>query len=288
MSIRELHTKAVIKDEPGIISKKGGGFHMPASFAEKHLFYVVWGDEYVCSENYFVEREYLDSLGLYQIVSGDMRVQYRNRAFTARAGDVIFLDLRYPHYYKAEKQMQIRQYLIGGNVSQAYYDMLYDLHGCHYPDKGKTSVLFSLLQNELCESVPDDHKISALLHQILSILVIQERPALSPAIKEAQEYIGSHFQEPIQVESIAESVALSRYHFSRTFKKETGFTPHEYLQDVRLRYSKQLLTETELPVEEVAYRCGFSSATHFIRVFKKRTMITPAAFRKYFDPIGFR
>ena len=39
MSIRELHTKAVIKNEPGIISKKGGGFHMPASFAEKHLFY---------------------------------------------------------------------------------------------------------------------------------------------------------------------------------------------------------------------------------------------------------
>lgn len=288
MSIEELHKKAVIKNEPGIISKKGGGFHMPASFAEKYLFYVVWGDEYICDENYYVKRDYLDSLALFQIIYGEMKVRYRERTFTARAGDVIYFDLHYPHYYKAEQQTKVRQYMIKGNACQAYYDMLYSQHGCYYPDKGKTSVLFSLPQNELSTGFPDDHKISALIHQILAILVIQERPDLSPAVKEAQEYIRSHFHNPIQVDTVADAVSLSRYHFSRLFKKETGFTPHEYLQDVRLRHSKQLLTQTDLSVDEIACQCGFSSATHFIRTFKKRTMITPAAFRKYFDPIGFR
>lgn len=288
MSIHEVYKRSLIKNEPGILSKKGGGFYMPSPFAVKNLFYVIWGDEYICSEEYYVKREYLDSLALFQVVNGELNVRYRDRSFLARSGDVIFFDLRFPHYYKAETQTRIRQYMIAGNAAQAYYEMLYEQYGIHYPDKGKTSILFSLLQNELNSGIPNDHKISALLHQILSILALQERPDLSPAVAEAQEYISRHFKEDIHVGSIAGAASLSKYHFSRLFKKETGFSPHEYLQDVRIRHAKQLLTGTRLSVEEIGYECGFSSTTHFIRAFKKRTMVTPAHFRKYFDPIGFR
>ena len=70
--------------------------------------------------------------------------------------------------------------------------------------------------------------------------------------------------------------------------RETGRTPHEYLSAVRLRHAKELLTETALSVEEIGFRCGFSSSTAFIRSFRQATSITPASFRKYFDPAGFR
>lgn len=288
MSIKELQNDAVIKNEPGIIRKMGKGFHMPEPFAVQNLFYMIWGDEYLCDTTYYVNRKFLDSLSLFHIVHGEMEFKYRGNQFTALAGDTVFLDFRYPHYYKAVQRTRVRQYLIAGNAAQSYFELLYEQHGSLFRDRGKTSVLFNFLQNELNEPFPDDHKISFLIHQILSILIIQERPSVSAPVQKAQEYILQHFQEPLTVDGIAASVSLSRYYFSRLFKKETGFAPHEYLLDVRLRNSKQLLTETSLSVEQIAFQCGFTSAVHFIRAFKKDTLVTPSAFRKYFDPIGFR
>ena len=97
-----------------------------------------------------------------------------------------------------------------------------------------------------------------------------------------------HYREPVSVDDIAASAALSKYHFSRLFREKTGVSPHEYLSSLRLQHARKLILETSLSVEDIASRCGFSTASHFIRAFKKEMEFTPAAYRKYFDPSGFQ
>lgn len=288
MPLKELQQKAIIKNESGIVSKKGKGFHTPAAFALENLLYIIWSDEYICNEHYRVQRSYLDSLVLFHIVYGEMEFQYQGKSFTAIDGDDIFLDLRYPHTYKATTQTRVQQYMIGGAAAQKYYELLYSHYGPILQNKRRTSVLFSRLQSELNTPFPNDHQVAALLQQIFSTLVVQNQPCISSTVLKAQEYIISHFQHPISVDDIAASVSLSRYHFTRVFKKETGYSPHEYLSNIRIRHAKQLLIETSATVEQIAFQSGFSSATHFTRMFKQKNMITPVDFRKFFDPIGFQ
>ena len=92
----------------------------------------------------------------------------------------------------------------------------------------------------------------------------------------------NHYGENIQIGDIAEYVSLSRYYFTRLFRKETGRTPNEYLADVRINAAKEMLTERILSVAEIAEQCGFANTSHFTRFFREKTGQTPAAFRKYF------
>ncbi len=124
---------------PEYSRKKGGGFHSPSQFARQNLFCVLWGDEYVCDVPYKVRRNYLDTLVLFRIVDGGMFFEYREKSFTATSGDVVFLDARFPHYYRALGPLRLQTYMITGNCSQAYFDMLYRQHGVHFLNRAKTS-----------------------------------------------------------------------------------------------------------------------------------------------------
>lgn len=288
MSIQDVQRDSVIPNEAGIVARKTMRYCTPSPFAVQHLFYVLLGIEYICDSSYQVRRKELQSLALFYLAYGEMRLEYLGKTYTARAGDVCFLDLRHPHSYRALTDIRIQQYLIAGSSSQAYFDLLYGLYGPLIPGKGNTAFLFFCLQGEIARPLPDDHRVSWLLHEILGTMAAQSAPEHSRPVAMALEYMSAHFRETCSLDELSGRVSLSKYHLLRRFKQETGRTPHEYLTALRLRRAKELLTETQLSVEEVGYQCGFASSTAFIRSFRQATAITPASFRKYFDPAGFR
>ena len=71
-----------------------------------------------------------------------------------------------------------------------------------------------------------------------------------------------------------------RSYMSTQFKKETGINFLDYLNRYRIERSRLLLQMTEMTVEEIGFRTGFSSAKNFIRVFKKYTDTSPGMFRE--------
>ena len=92
-------------------------------------------------------------------------------------------------------------------------------------------------------------------------------------------YITEHMDQPISLEQMARHVSLSPYHFSRLFKRETGYTPHQYLVIVRINAAKYYLKSTNLSIKQITQRCGFSSESNFCAVFKRFTGHTPGAYR---------
>lgn len=86
----------------------------------------------------------------------------------------------------------------------------------------------------------------------------------------ATEYLHERYSEKITLESLGNHLHVSPRHANRTFKKMYGCTFYETLKQIRLVYAKQLLFTTNLPIEIVAFRTGFSSAQSLSQAYKKQ------------------
>lgn len=284
----ENYQKGIITHkEPGILKKDGIYFYNPSDFAQEYLFYPHWGAEYLCNKPYCVERseqDVFDTFILFYIVKGNLFFRYREKEFTASGGDIVLLDCKYPNYYRAGSEVQFRWIHFTGNASQVYCDLLYARRQGHFPFNPDLGIYFLNLLRSVKTDHINEHYISLQLYTILSSLASQANTIQLQhhSIPSAKNYMDLHFAEPITISDISASANLSKYHFSRLFRAETGLSVHGYLLDLRINHAKKFLSETNLSVEEISQKCGFSSTSHFIRAFKHEMNITPARFRGLF------
>ncbi len=99
------------------------------------------------------------------------------------------------------------------------------------------------------------------------------------ALKSAIDYIGDNLQKDLTLANIADAAHMSPYHFSRLFKESTGFTPHQYVIEQRLKRAKVLLGSTALPIAEIALLCGFANQSHLNRHVKRLFGVSAKALR---------
>ncbi len=92
-------------------------------------------------------------------------------------------------------------------------------------------------------------------------------------------FVHAQMEQRLLVEDLARVCDRSAVHFSRLMKRSTGVSPHQFVLNARISEAKRLLSGSEVPISEVAARCGFSSQEHLSRRFRDATGITPAAFR---------
>lgn len=112
------------------------------------------------------------------------------------------------------------------------------------------------------------------------------RKARDPRILEAVEYLRGHYMEPVRLRNVARQVSLSESRFSHLFRTECGLDFSSCLLELRLRAARQLLTGTDLPIGEIAARCGFVSQNHFASLFRRRVGMTATAFRRNRPPLS--
>ena len=94
-------------------------------------------------------------------------------------------------------------------------------------------------------------------------------------------FINNNYYEDITLDTITTSFFINKYYFSHLFKEVTGFNFIEYLNNIRIKEAKKLLITTNLSIDEIAFKVGYNSNTHFGRVFKKMNGISPLSFRTY-------
>ena len=96
----------------------------------------------------------------------------------------------------------------------------------------------------------------------------------------ARDYIRRHLSEPIDLEQIAAAVGLSKYHFSREFKRLTGETPMAALRAERVAAARSLLLSTPWKLHFIATQVGFPDEYQLSRVFKRVTGVSPGKIRE--------
>ena len=101
------------------------------------------------------------------------------------------------------------------------------------------------------------------------------------------QYVQKHASEKFSLEKIATLVHLSRSAFCKFFKRATGQTFTDYVNDIRIGNACELLIESEKHINEIAYQSGFDSLTYFNRIFIKKKGVTPRKFREQINSRGY-
>jgi LacI family transcriptional regulator len=99
-------------------------------------------------------------------------------------------------------------------------------------------------------------------------------------VRRALTFIREHASEPIGISDVLAAVPLSRRPLELRFKRDTGRTLQKEIWRVRLERAKEMLIETDLPVAEIAVRCGFSEPQRMTEVFSRELGIAPGVFRQ--------
>ena len=166
--------------------------------------------------------------------------------------------------------------------------------------KLETPTFFTILPEmrsllALCQaSVPSDpatrsargYLVAALLMNCLSQIERGERlSAASPSthgdalISEVKSYIATNFATELSLDLIADAFGLSRRHVTRLFREKTGMSISNFHERERIGRARELLSATDLPVGEIAWRVGLESGSALARMMRRVADITPTAAR---------
>ncbi|MGX4600014.1 AraC family transcriptional regulator [Faecalimicrobium sp. JNUCC 81] len=102
----------------------------------------------------------------------------------------------------------------------------------------------------------------------------------SSRLKKIINYIHNHYMEKINLKDISGQVNLSNSACCREFKKHMNCSIFEYITNYRLIVSENLLITTNESITNIAYQCGFGSASYYIEKFKLQTGVSPFVYRK--------
>lgn len=147
--------------------------------------------------------------------------------------------------------------------------------------------LFDQLEREIGEVGPSaEYRAAATAFSILTLAA--RRLSISPSggpcrdrIESARMEIESRYTDPqLTVEALARAQGLHRSRFSRVFRNETGMSPKEYMQRLRLRKALMLLQDPDLTVSEIAHACGFADPAYFSRLIRTTTGLSPKRLRE--------
>jgi AraC-like DNA-binding protein len=126
----------------------------------------------------------------------------------------------------------------------------------------------------------------ALRALICAVLVEAMRQMLVPPtgpkqfVAAAVAYLQKHLHESVKMADLVRHVGFSRARMFDMFKAETGLTPHDYLQRMRIEKAQEQLRQTKLSITSIALALGFSSAQYFSTVFARYSGVSPTGFRK--------
>ena len=98
---------------------------------------------------------------------------------------------------------------------------------------------------------------------------------MDPRVEIALVLIQEHYNQKLTLQKISKEVHLTREHFCRLFKAETGLPPARYLKALRLQKGKELLENTLMSVKEITHKVGVNDESHFVRDFKLVYGLTP-------------
>jgi AraC-like DNA-binding protein len=94
-------------------------------------------------------------------------------------------------------------------------------------------------------------------------------------------YIQNNFYTKISLKEVADLIFLTESNFCKFFKKATGKTYSDYLNELRINEACRLLVQTEKSINQISFECGFETLSYFNRVFLNKKGVTPSLFRKH-------
>jgi YesN/AraC family two-component response regulator len=155
-----------------------------------------------------------------------------------------------------------------------------------YADKEYLKMAIKLQAVDYIEKPVDREELIGAIGR--AVKTLNNRPASSDSdiwrfsrtVEDVIQHLLDNFREEITIDFLASQVYLSPNYLSSLFKKETGKTILQFLTEIRIGKSKELLINSYESVQEIARQVGYSDSRHFSKIFQKAVGKTPTAFRR--------
>lgn len=221
--------------------------------------------------------------GLIYILKGKAKFTVgKDKIITAVRGDVLYLP-KGINYYVEFTPPESRSMLINFEIS--YKDKDINLSDSIFVAARDNNFLLYGMFSELCESyisICDKLLIkSKLLAAISEISKISSCSFNSNPVNTAVFYINNHLNNSINISELAKMCAMSESTFRRNFKTILGCGPKEYINTMKIKKAKQMLSNSDAAINEICSALGFYDNAHFTKVFKNAAGITPAEYKKH-------
>ena len=109
---------------------------------------------------------------------------------------------------------------------------------------------------------------------------LMQKDNTQSSMSKVLSYILEHVKDSLSLEDLSEIASMSKYHFLRSFKKELGVTPFQYITELRISLAKTMLTTTGMSITDIAYDLGYSNESSFIRAFTRVAGLSPIHFKR--------
>lgn len=250
-----------------------------------------------------LQNHYHAGYELYYLFSGERNYFVKDSAYRVSAGDLVLIDSNAVHKSTDSGIPDHERVVL--YFSPAYFDgyppeerellrtpftRRNALVSLNLQEKLRAEELLLSLLRELHER-PAGYRLH-IRHMAGELLLLAARasgrsdtlprPEPTPVRRKVAEivrHINRHFAEPLELDELARRFYISRSHLSRTFKEVTGFGFAEYVNLTRIREAQRLLRETRHSVTLVSELAGFDNFSHFGKMFKRLSGVSPREYR---------
>lgn len=262
---------------------------------------------------YFVPAHWHDSIEVLYILDGESAVGMEQQSYTLTKGEFIIIDSRVIHSTSCKNYSHFLIIQIPYPFLKTYIPDIDYIHfqnicsvvgvplseqpgpACPLPEATVLDAIRVILDAlaALWETKPDGYRLKyyGYIFDLLYLMMSHFKVGISQTeyhqtekymerLTSVMSYVKQHYREEISLSDIADYLALNPSYFTRFFKKYMGMTFMEYLNTIRLKYIYEDIVSTDLPVQTILERNGFTNYKLFLRMFRQTYGCTPSQKRK--------
>ena len=225
------------------------------------------------------------------VVSGEGSFSFNQEQSPLRRGDLVIIPPYTEHTERSSQNHPLEYYVLGidGISFLSQKDRECAQVFCNFEHDPSIHELFRQMLYEIRTAQYGSQTICQHLLEILILKIIRSQQLIPVSINsirmtkecaQIKEYLDSNYAEHITLDTLTGLTHMNKYYMVHAFTRQFGCSPINYLCEVRIKASKELLATTDYSITEVAQSSGFSSQSYFAQCFLKHCRMTASAYRK--------
>ncbi len=267
--------------------------YTPSEFAKSSLIYLQEIGSLQAKSPHTSKRQNLESFLFFYVKEGSGILDYNGKEHSVKKGDCVFINCKNPYSHRTSEDLWALDWIhfYGENILPIY--LKYVERGgqpvFHPESLSEAKEIFTGLRGvaystDYIRDIRINECLSGLLTFLMSFSWQPEKAKASGSAGNRcfalKDYLETHYQEKVSLDSLAETFLVNKYTLSRDFKEQFGTSIINYLLITRITHAKQLLRFSDETVEEIGARCGISPLYYFSRIFKQIEGISPMEYRQ--------
>jgi AraC-like DNA-binding protein len=273
--------------------------------SDKNLFIKIKKEEYETSGLIF-SSHWHEQIQFYYFTRGNAVIRCNSRKFEVNANDFAIINSKELHYIE-NIGGSLTLYMIKIDLTFIYSNKADSIQAQFLTPLSQNFILFEnvvrndesllrcvnrMIHEYFTKEIGFELAIKSQVYDLIVILLrgyvkkicneneLKSQLLLLQHFKNVINYIENSFTEKIDLEKLSKIAGFSKGHFCRLFKRITGMSAIDYINNLRINKAFDLLKSSDLNITEIALSCGFSDSNYFSRIFKNHKKISPMQMKK--------